>query len=140
MFAKVALGVTGLVYAAMAYMYIFNVNGLFAAFGFELGSLSGSALGGVVVALTRYVGASCFLIAFILLHMIPNKASAGLRTAIMTCALYGGVAAYRAFLEDGVSAAAIEATKKNVYLQGGLLIMNVAALMSLPKEDKSKRA
>ena len=67
-----------------------------------------------------------------------TKASAGLRTAIMTCALYGSCA-YRAF-EDGVSAAAVEATKKNVYLQGGLLIMNVAALMSLPKEDKSKRA
>ena len=140
MFAKISLGLTGLIYLALSYFYMFDMEGLCAAFGYTLPPLEGNSLEGVVIALSRYTAASCFLIAFILLHMIPNKASAGLRTAVMTTALFCAVASYRLLFEIGLSTAAVEATKKNVYLQGGLLTMNLAALMSLPKEDKTKSA
>ena len=138
MLAKVSLGLTGLVYLAMSYYYMFDMGGLFSAFGYTLPPLSGNVLEGVVIALSRYLAVSCFLIAFILLHMIPTKASAGLRTAVMTTALFAGCSGYRAYFEEGLSAAALEATKKNMYMQGGLLAMNFAALMSLPKEEKIK--
>ena len=138
MFAKLSLGITGFIYLAMSYYYMFDMEGLFTAFGYTLPPMRGNVLEGVVIALSRYVAVSCFLIAFILLHMIPTKASAGLRTAVMTTALFGGVASYRAFFEEGLPAAAVEATKKNAYLQGVLLAMNFVALMSLPKEGKTK--
>ena len=140
MITKLALGVSGLVYLFFAYEYIFNLAHLFNLFGFTLPSLEGTT-GGIITVMSRYLGIACFIFAFIFLHMIPHpeKASAALRTSTMVTGMYAGAAGYRAFVESGVSVAAIEATKKNFYIQAALLLLNVYALSTVPKE-KGKKA
>ena len=138
MLGPIALAITGGFYLFLAYEYIFNLSHLFNMFGFPLPALSG-ATGGVITVLSRYLGICCFIFAFIFLHMIPQKEkiTSALRTSTMVCACFGAAAAYRAFIEEGVSALAIEATKKNVYLQCGLLALNVVAMTTTPKVKKA---
>ena len=138
MLGQLALGVTGAFYMFLAYEYIFNLAHLFSVFGYPLPTLSG-ATGGIITVLSRYLGLSCFIFAFILLHMIPqkDKVKSGLRTSSMVCACFGGAAIYRAFIEEGVPALAVEATKKNVYVQCGLLALNVIAMTTTPKAKKA---
>lgn len=139
MLPKIALGVTGVFYLILSYYYLLDFAGLCAWFNYQLSPTV--EVNGIITVLSRYMGIACFIFAFIFLHMIPReeKHQAALRTSTMVTACYAAAAGYRAFVEDGVSSMAVEATRKNFYIQGAFCALSVAAMLNAP-DPKAKKA
>ncbi len=140
--SSLALGSSGVFYLGTAYFNIFNQKGLLKFLHIEdqYGDLGKNSL--AVISMRCY-GVACFILAFILLHMIPHKDKhqAAIRTALMTTGCFAALFAHRVYLDPSVSTTGAAASMQLLLYNAGLFVLSFVALKSLPpavKDDKSK--
>ena len=82
----------------------------------------------------------CFVIAFILGHMIPipDKHKVGLRTAVMTAACLFAVSFHNYYFDHAAANAQAKAAGiKNLYLVGFTLVFSAIAMILTPGKQKT---
>jgi hypothetical protein len=141
MLSSLALGSSGIFYLATAYFNIFDQKGLLKLLHIE-DSLSSNSL--AVISMRCY-GMACFILAFILLHMIPHKDKhqAAIRTALMTTGCFAALFAHRVYLDPSVSATGAAASTQLMLFNSSLFVLSFVALKSLPpavKDDNKAKA
>jgi len=131
--SSIALAGTSLFYLAVAYFNVCDQQRLLQFLdlskGYEITPLA--------VMSMRCFGVAAFILAFIMGHMIKHKDKhkAALRTSLMTSICFAGVYAHRLHIDEATpSAAGVAACTKMLHYNVGLILVNLVAFVTLPKE------